>query len=481
MNHKVCFITPPSPFLLDERVFPALGILKVAAAAEQAGWEVEHLDLNGVVNATAIVAEHAAQTDAAVFAVTATTPQMPAAHQIAAQLSHVRPDARRVLGGPHPTLVHAASRKTTRAQYALAQLAEAWDCIVAGDGEDMIDVALSAQANRPMLLDADTPGQFGFIPKESIGSTPWPLRRLVDLQSYHYWIDGVRATPLIAQYGCPFACNFCAGRNSPMLRRARQRSTADVLQEFEALALEGWRGFMAFDDELNVNRDFVGLLHGLIAVQERLGVEFRLRGFVKAELFTEEQAKLMAAAGFRQSMCGFESGSPRILRNIHKQATRDDNTRVMEWSHKYGLGMKALMSLGHPGESPDTVQDTINWLLEVMPEQFDCTLIQPYPGSPYWDQAIPADGGWMFEAHGDRLYMMDVDYTQTANFYKGAPGAYESFVWTDALSRQALVLARDCVEREVRQALGLGYYQAQAGQQFEASMGALPGFVYRKG
>src|SRR5207253_2400787 len=125
------------------------------------------------------------------------------------------------------------------------------------------------------------------------------------------------------------------------------------------------------------------------------------------------QAKWMYRAGFRKTMCGFESGNDRILNNINKNATKDDNTRVMEWSHKYGLGMKALMSLGHPGESAETIQDTLDWLLEVKPGDFDATIITAYPGSPYYDRAsrayrdIEYDDVYMFEVNGDRLYMKD--------------------------------------------------------------------------
>jgi hypothetical protein len=47
---NICLITPPSPFLLDERVFMHIGILKVASALEQRGYKVDFLDLSGVNN-----------------------------------------------------------------------------------------------------------------------------------------------------------------------------------------------------------------------------------------------------------------------------------------------------------------------------------------------------------------------------------------------------------------------------------------------
>src|SRR5438105_2908334 len=70
MKPIVTFITPPSLFLLDERVFPALGILKVAAVVERLGYPVEHLDLNGVVNYEEAVLNRVRRVESRIFAVT---------------------------------------------------------------------------------------------------------------------------------------------------------------------------------------------------------------------------------------------------------------------------------------------------------------------------------------------------------------------------------------------------------------------------
>jgi len=65
---------------------------------------------------------------------------------------------------------------------------------------------------------------------------------------------------------------------------------------------------MFYDDELNViPRQLEELCRGLVGLQERLGEEMRFRGFVKAELFTAEQARLMYEAGFRVLLSGVES------------------------------------------------------------------------------------------------------------------------------------------------------------------------------
>ena len=107
----VCFIIPPSIFLLDERVFISLGILKIAAVLERKGIHVEVLDLSGIKNFTNVVQDYLlARPDIRTFGLTATTPQMPAVNQITYVLRKVRPNDRIILGGPHITLVNAAYR-----------------------------------------------------------------------------------------------------------------------------------------------------------------------------------------------------------------------------------------------------------------------------------------------------------------------------------------------------------------------------------
>src|SRR3990167_2400614 len=114
MSPSLTLIIAPSPFLLDERVFLSLGILKVAASLEQAGYPVSVLDLSGVSNYTDAARVAAREAEGSIFGVTATTPQMPAATKIAQAIREERPDARLILGGPHVTLCHAAAKGEER-------------------------------------------------------------------------------------------------------------------------------------------------------------------------------------------------------------------------------------------------------------------------------------------------------------------------------------------------------------------------------
>ena len=331
---RVCLVIPPSVFLLDERVFMTLGILRVAAVLEESGYTVEMVDLSGITNFVDAISDHAGQTEASLFGITATTPQLPAATEVVHAIRRVRPGARIVLGGPHITLVNAAFKRECslgingRAARAMDKLKTLFDVLVAGDGEAAISIACGAAP--PQVVDADDPKSSLFLSSSQLNELPFPARELLDVESYRYFIDGVPALSLVAQLGCPFACGFCGGRESPMLRRVRMRSAESVVKEMvHVYKSTGRRGFMFYDDELNVNKDMAALMNLIASAQRSLGVEWRLRGFIKAQLFTDEQALAMREAGFRWILTGFESGSPRILQNINKQSTREENSRCV--------------------------------------------------------------------------------------------------------------------------------------------------------
>lgn len=487
----VCLINPPSPFLLDERVFPSLGMLKVASALEAGGAKVHVLDLSGIDNTLELLRDFLVEREFDAVGITATTPQLPAVMDILAVVREVRPGVKVILGGPHVTLIYSALKMehkrgfVGRARGAAEKLEAHFDVLCSGDGEIAIFQALKDDA--PKVIDGDDHTGPLFLSNELYEDSPRPARHLIDLKSYKYGIEGFPATSLIAQLGCPFGCGFCGGRNSKSLRLIRNRSVESIIQEIEFLHKEyGFTGFMFYDDELNVSKTMVQLMDAISDYQDRNGVEFRLRGFVKSELFTEAQAASMYRAGFRWLLCGFEAADERILVNIEKRAGKDDNTRAVEIAKRHGLKVKALMSCGHPGESEGSIQAIHDWLIENQVDDFDCTIITPYPGTSYHDLAVPHDtlkDVWTYTQPktGDRLHAHAIDYLVTANYYKGVPGSgYKSFVFTDHLDAEKLVAMRDWLEEDVRAKLNIPFNPGRAAVRYEHSMGqGLPEFIYK--
>ena len=108
--NKICLITPPSPFLLDERVFLNIGILKVAAVLERENYKVDFIDLSGVENYLDVIENYViANSDIDIFGLTATTPQIPNAVKISKVIKRINPANKIILGGPHVTLMNTAS------------------------------------------------------------------------------------------------------------------------------------------------------------------------------------------------------------------------------------------------------------------------------------------------------------------------------------------------------------------------------------
>lgn len=493
VKQRVLLVIPPSEFLLDDRVFPSLGVLKVAAVLEAAGHFVDVIDLSGVENYIEVLEHAVSSRNYSAVGITVTTPQLPSVIKIRNSIRVLKPGLRLILGGAHVALSYAGrlqekklGESNGRASLAVKILEENFDVLCAGDGEVAIFEAI--KTNAPKFINGDDRKSNFFLTNDLYETTPLPARHLIDLSTYKYQIEGYRATSLIAQLGCPFACGFCGGRFSPSLRVIRTRSHESILHEISQLHDQyGYTGFMFYDDELNVNKNLETLLQGLIDLQKERATEFRFRGFIKAELFNEEQAELMYKAGFRWLLCGFEAADPRILLNIQKRATQYDNTQAVKIARKYGLKIKALMSCGHPGETRETIKTARDWLIEMEVDDFDCTVITPYPGTHYHDLAIrnpqmPEVWTYTQPDTGDRLHSCAVDYTVTADYYKGIPDkGYRSFVFTDYLGADDIVHLRDDLEREVRSLLGIPFNPNRPALMYEHSMGqSIPKFILKQ-
>jgi hypothetical protein len=141
------------------------------------------------------------------------------------------------------------------------------------------------------------------------------------------------------------------------------------------------------------------------------------------------------------------------------------------------------MSVGHPGESRETIAETKEWLLRNRPADFDVTGITTYAGTPYYDHAVESSPGvWTYTCpkSKDRLHSYEVDYLTTADYYKGQQGEYKSYVFTDFLTAEELVKERDALENDVRATLRIPFNPTAASVRYEHSMGQLGPNILRR-
>jgi radical SAM superfamily enzyme YgiQ (UPF0313 family) len=117
-----------------------------------------------------------------------------------------------------------------------------------------------------------------------------------------------------------------------------------------------------------------------------------------------EIAELMAEAGFRVINVGIESGNQRVLDLMNKGTTVEDNRNAVRWLKAVGIPVKASLIVGAPGETWESVEDTINFVREMRPEDYCISQYAPLPGSQAW--LYPKKYGIKFhkDDNRDRFY-----------------------------------------------------------------------------
>jgi len=437
----VTLVIPPVPYMISDKVFPPLGILYVASFLRSAKQEVQVLDLTGQKDWKDILVSAcgSCHSHPDVIALTCTTPDFPQALQMLSIIKDANPAIRVAIGGPHPTVAPT--------------LCTMFDTVVGGDGWDEGWLNYKGIYTSKMLDDFD--------------SAPFPARDLIDMKSYHYKIAGREATSVMSQLGCPYGCVFCCGRDLKEYRKMRLRSVPNIMQELDSLHEEyGYNAFMFFDDEVNIiNEHILSLCR---SIKDR---GYRWRGFIKANLFTEQQAQVMAEAGCYELCTGVESGSLRILQVIQKATTPEINKKFVELCRKYGIRSKCFTIVGLPSATLEDEMMTKQWLIDAAPDEFDVTVNTPYPGAPEFD-------------HREKFDLeFSIDYSKDVAMYKGIPGNLKSFVRTSALSFEDLSRLRDEIDRDARKALnrpppamrfGEGDYDHSMGQGLEVYQGVAP-------
>lgn len=462
--HSVLLVNPPSPFLLDDLTFPNLGVLTVAAQFGRLGVTPAFLDLAGredylqlldpaasyetSVEASAHALVHWWLNTAAAVAFTANTPQMPYVYRMFRRMKEHYPDQRYIIGGPHASFAP---------QHCLTL---GFDQVVLDDGVDGVRQLVSGSRERVIrgqLLPLDT--------------YPLPARDLVAMNAYQYTLPGtdLRATNVLWSQGCPYRCSFCSGRELLYYRKYRTRSPGHILYELDHLRDRyGFTAFQVYDDEVNIRKDW---LARVCADLSHRG--YRWRAFIKANLFDDEVAALMARAGCVEVCTGVESGSDRILKQvIQKETTYAINLEARRVAQRHGIRFKAFCMVGNPSETREDVELTRRWLLEARPDDFDLTILSPMPGSPIYDRRYPDQVRRDFAVPSFPEFDLEFrerDWAQEASYYKTVPGEYKAWTATPSLSAAELEELRDRLDLEVRRELGLPVVQRPS--PFEHSMG----------
>jgi radical SAM superfamily enzyme YgiQ (UPF0313 family) len=392
---RIALLSPPSPFLIDQKAFPPLGILYLAGYARAEGHEVVVVDLAGkeddLENALSGLA-------ADVFGISSTTPQYPQALRILGILRQRHPEALVVVGGAHPSSVPEQC------------ISDGFDTAVVGEGEvALCKVAagrLRGVVKEPYVKDVD--------------SIPLPARDLIDIRSYGYAIEGGKATTLITSRGCPHQCAFCS--KDVWQKGTRFHSSARIIAEIrECMDKYGFRHFLFLDDSLTLKKQ---RLLDLCREMAPLGIVWR--AYARADKMTREMLLAMKQAGCVEVGIGVESGSQQILDAVCKGTTVEQNSRLVALCREVGIVSNVFIMIGLPGESYETVEATRRWMEENRPDKFGYNIFAPYVGTP-------------IRVHPEMYDLELFPMPDEKSWVKGRQGEYHAFVATSKLSREEIL------------------------------------------
>ena len=193
--------------------------------------------------------------------------------------------------------------------------------------------------------------------------------------------------PFVSLYttrGCPAQCTFCLWPQTLSGHPWRKRSTDDVAREM-AKAKELWpdvKEFFFDDDTFNIQK---ARTVELCAKLKPLGLTWSCTSRVTTDY---ETLKAMKEAGCRLLIVGYESGDPQILKNIKKGATVERARQFTKDCHKLGLVSHGDFILGLPGETHETINNTIAFAKELDVETIQVSVAHAYPGTELYDHAV---------------------------------------------------------------------------------------------
>ncbi len=221
---------------------------------------------------------------------------------------------------------------------------------------------------------------------ENLDELPWVskvYKRDLDFTRYNV---PFLLNPYISMYtsrGCPAMCTFCLWPQTHSGHRWRLRSTDDVANECKYVLenFPGLREIFFDDDTFNYKKERT---LELCAKLKKLNFTWSCTSRVTTDY---ETLKAMKDAGARLLIVGYESGDPQILKNIKKGATVEMAKRFTENCHKLGLIIHGDFIVGLPGETRQTIRNTIDYAKRLDVETIQVSIAHAYPGTEFYDYA----------------------------------------------------------------------------------------------
>ncbi len=310
------------------------------------------------------------------------TPGFPGDIGLAKAIKAANPRIKIAFVGPHVTVLPEKSLRDCPAidfvvrrefDYAVVDYAKGKPLEEIAGVSFLKDDKIVHNPDAPQLQDLDSLPHVTEVYKRDLDVTRYNVPFLL-----HPYVS------LYTTRGCPAQCTFCLWPQTLSGHPWRKRSTDDVAAEMSRVKAY-WpdvKEFFFDDDTFNIQK---ARTIELCAKLKPLGLTWSCTSRVTTDY---ETLKAMKEAGCRLLIVGYESGDPQILKNIKKGATVERARQFTKDCHKLGLVIHGDFIMGLPGETHQTINNTINFAKELDVETIQVSVAHAYPGTELYDYAV---------------------------------------------------------------------------------------------
>ncbi len=363
----------------------------VVAILEKAGIEVEFIDAVVEEFSIADFAGAAAKINPDMVVIECSTPSIKYDLLTAKTLKERMSNVFTVLIGSHPTFFHREVMKENPAVDAICRGEfdlTVRDLAVSLSNGDKLDKIkgityrdgqkIHENEERPLIKNID--------------ELPFPDRRIVKSKYYRQGtFTGKECTTIVSSRGCPHSCIYCLWPKTLYGQRFRARSAENVVAEIENVVNEFHVDEIYFDDDsLALNRPRILRICQLI---NEKNIKVKWIPQCRVDSMDEEVISAMKKAGCHYIRFGVESGSQKILDAMWKGTNLAQIERAFELCRKAGIKTQAFFLFGVPGETNQTIEETIKFARKLRPDSAQFAVVIPHPGTDLYRTC--QEKGWL--------------------------------------------------------------------------------------
>ena len=213
---------------------------------------------------------------------------------------------------------------------------------------------------------------------------PFPARKLLPNQQYIQYAKkkyGYSITTVMSTRGCPYRCEFCS--NVVFGGSYRERSPGNVVDEIEEALSLGYDRISFADDVFTMKKERAALVCEEIL---RRGLRFQWECLGRVDSLDAPTALKMKQAGCTRIYFGIESGDEDILQLMNKRITTEQAQRAVRIAHQAGLEVGAFFILFYPGDTDDTVLQTLRFATSLPLDYLGLSMPYPLPGTALFER-----------------------------------------------------------------------------------------------